>query len=45
MSTSGGVMARKLTLQILMSEFESQWVPHSFGLVPHLRKNLVNYNL
>ena len=23
-----------------MSEFERHWLPHSFGLVPHLSKNL-----
>ena len=31
-----------------MSEFKSHWVPHSYGLVPHLskkKKSLVNYHL
>ena len=30
----GGVMVSKLDT----SEFESHWVPHSFGLVPHRSK-------
>ena len=38
------VMVGKLDKQTCKSEFESYWVPHSLGLVPHLSKNLVNYD-
>ena len=38
--TSGGVMVSKLDKQIYVSEFESHWVPHTNGLVPHLSKKL-----
>ena len=37
---SGGVMINKLDLQTYTSEFKSHWVPHSYGLVPYLSKNL-----
>ena len=33
-------MVNKLDYQTLTSEFESHWVPHSFGLVSHLGKIL-----
>ena len=36
----GGVMVSNLDLQIYTSEFESHWVPLSYGLVPHLSKKL-----
>ena len=36
----GGVMVSKLDKQTYTSEFESHWVPHSFGLVPHRSKEL-----
>ena len=35
---SGGVMVSKLDKQTYTSEFESHWVPLSYGLVPHLSK-------
>ena len=38
--TSGGVMVSKLDLQTYTSEFESHWVPHSFGLVLNRSKDL-----
>ena len=38
--TSGGVTVSKLDSQTYTSEFESHWVPHSFGLVPHRSKEL-----
>ena len=38
--TSGGVTVSKLEKQTYTSEFESHWVPHSFGLVPHRSKGL-----
>ena len=38
--TSGSVMVSKLDLQTYTSEFESHWVPHSYGFVPHLSKKL-----
>ena len=34
------VMVSKLDLQTYTSEFESHWVPHSYGFVPHLSKKL-----
>ena len=37
---SGGIMVSKLDKQTCMSEFESHWVPLSYGLVPHLSKML-----
>ena len=37
---SGGVMVSKLDKQTYTSEFESHWVPLSYGLVPHLSKKL-----
>ena len=40
---SGGVMVSKLDKQTYTSEFESHWVPLSYGLVPHLSKSLVNF--
>ena len=33
-------MVSKLDLQTFMSEFNSHWVPHSYGLVLHLSKKL-----
>ena len=39
-STSSGVMVSKLDEQTFMSEFESHWVPHSYGLMQHLSKKL-----
>ena len=33
-------MVSKLDEQTYTSEFESQWVPLSYGLVPHLSKML-----
>ena len=33
-------MVSKLDLQTYMSEFESHWLSHSYGLVPHLSKKL-----
>ena len=41
---SGGVMVSKLDKQTFTSEFESHWVPLSYGLVPHLSKSLVNFH-
>ena len=38
--TSGGVMVSKLDQQTYTSEFESHWVPHSFGLVLNRSKEL-----
>ena len=38
--TSGGVMVSKLDSQTYTSEFESHWVPHSFGLVLNRSKDL-----
>ena len=40
MGASGSVMVSKLDLKTYTSEFESHWVPHSYGLVPHLSKKL-----
>ena len=40
LATSGGVTVSKLDLQTYMSEFESHWAPHSFGLVPRRSKVL-----
>ena len=40
MGTSGGVTVSKLDLQTYTCEFESHWVPHSFGLVLHRSKEL-----
>ena len=37
---SGSVVVSKLDKQTCKSEFESHWVPHSFGLVPHVSKKL-----
>ena len=37
---SAGVMVSKLDEQVFMSEFDSHWVPHSYGLVPHQSKKL-----
>ena len=36
----GGVMVSKMDKQAFTSELDSHWVPHSFGLVPHLSKKL-----
>ena len=33
-------MVSKLDLKTCKSEFESHWVPHSIGLVPHRSKEL-----
>ena len=33
-------MVNKLDDQTFTSDFESHWVPHSYGLPPHLNKNL-----
>ena len=38
LGSSGGVMASKLGKQTFLSEFVYHWVPHSYGLVPHLNK-------
>ena len=38
--TLDGVIISKLDYQTLMSEFESHWVPNSFGFVTHLSKML-----
>ena len=38
--TSGGKMVSKLDKQTFISEFESNWVLHSYCLVPHLNKKL-----
>ena len=38
---SGGIMVSKLDKQTFKSEFESHWVPYSYGLVPHLSKKKV----
>ena len=40
LGTSGGVMVSKLDSQTYTSEFESHWVPHSFGLVLNRSKDL-----
>ena len=41
MGASRNVMVvSNLDLQICKSGFESHWVPHSFGLAPHLSKML-----
>ena len=32
MGASGSVMVSKLDLQTYTSEFDSHWVPHSYGL-------------
>ena len=37
---SASVLVSKLDLQTYTSEFESHWVPLSYGLVPHLSKKL-----
>ena len=37
---SGGLMDSKLDQQTYTTEFESHWVPLSYGLVPHLSKKL-----
>ena len=38
--TFGGVTVSKLDYETHTCEFESHWVPHSFGLVPHQSKEL-----
>ena len=38
-------MVNKLDKQICSSDFKSYWLPHSFGLVPHLRNNLSKLQL
>ncbi len=43
LGASGGVMVSKIGLQTYMSEFESHWVPLSYGLVPHLSKKLSKF--
>ena len=40
---SGGVMVSKLDKQTYTSEFESHWVPISYGLVPNLSKKLCKF--
>ena len=45
MGASGGVMVSKLDEQTYTSEFESHWVPLSYGLVPHLSKMLSKLTL
>ena len=40
LGTSGGVMVGKLDKKTYTNEFESHWVPHLYGLVPHLCKKL-----
>ena len=40
MRTSSILRVSKLDWQTCKSEFESHWVPYSFGLVPHLSKTL-----
>ena len=42
---SGGVMVSKLGYQTYTSEFESHWVPLSYGLVPHLSTKLSKFPL
>ena len=37
-------MVSKLDLQTYTSEFESHWVPLSYGLVPHLTKKLSKFS-
>ncbi len=44
LGTSSGVMVSKLDWQTYTSEFESHWVPHSYGLVLHLSKKLSKLN-
>ena len=39
-STTVGEMINKLDYHAFTSEFECQWVLHSYGLVPHLDKKL-----
>ena len=36
----GNVMVSKLNKQTFTREFESHWVPNSFGLVPQVSKKL-----
>ena len=36
LGSSGGVMVSMLDEQTFSGEFESHWVPHSYGFVPHL---------
>ena len=43
LGASGGVMVSKLDKQTYTSEFESHWVPLSYGLVPHLSKKLSKF--
>ena len=45
LSAFGGVMVSKLDLQTYTNEFESHWVPHSYGFVPHLSKMLSKLQL
>ena len=40
MGTFGGVTVGKLDQQTYTSEFDSHWVPHSFGLGPYRSKEL-----
>ena len=37
---SGCLMVNKVDEQTLTSDFKSHWVPHLYGLVPHLSKRL-----
>ena len=39
MKQAKNLQFNKLDLQTITSEFESHWVPHSYGLVPHLSKS------
>ena len=40
LDTPGHVMVSKLDKQAFTSEFESHWMSHSFGFVPHQSKML-----
>ena len=40
LGSSDGVIVNKLELKTLMSEFDSYWVPHSYGLETHQSKKL-----
>ena len=44
-ATSGAVIVSKLDSQTFASEFESHWMPYSFGLVLHLSKKLSKLRL
>ena len=40
MDASGGVTVRRLNWHTFTNEFESQWVPYSFSLVPYRIKKV-----